>query len=138
MAEYAQTNSFMVMIDGVPIGCFTKVDGIKAEYEVESYVEGGQNNFVHKLPGRTKYNDVTLTRSVNAETAGLMTWFESYKVMVKRCTGRIVAQDSSGETVMVWNLTGIFPVSWSVSPMDASGNAVLTETLVLSHEGFLP
>jgi phage tail-like protein len=138
MAEPAQNNQFMVMLDGVPLGSWMKVDGIKVSYDVEEWVEGGQNNFVHKLPGRAKYENITLTRPVNSETTGLASWFESFKITVRRCTGRIVAQDAAGETVFVWNFTGMFPVSWNVSGLDASGNNVLTETLVLAHEGFLP
>ncbi len=138
MAEYAQTNSFVVEIDGVPLGSWMKLDGLGVSFETEEYKEGGQNNFVHKLPGRATYTDLTLTRPVNGETVGLATWFESYKALVRRCTGRIEAQDSAGNTVMVWNFTGIFPVSWTVAAFDAAGNNVLTETLKLAHEGFLP
>ena len=44
--------------------------------------------------------------------------------------------DVSGAEVVTWNLMGVFPVSWSAAGVDASGNGVLLETLVIAHEGF--
>jgi phage tail-like protein len=138
MGNPAQINKFDVMIDGTPLGEFMKVEGINVSYEVTEYKEGGQNNFVHRLPGRAQYENITLTRPVSALTTGLMAWFESYKILVKRTTGRIIAQESNGDVVFVWNFIGAYPVSWKVSGMDVAGNGVLTETLVIAHEGFLP
>lgn len=136
MANPAQQNRFKVMIDNMPIGVFTKCDGLKATYEVKDYQEGGQNNFVHQIPGRLKYDNITLTRSVTTESSALQSWFAGFKATVKRSTGRITVMDSAGTDIVTWNFAGVFPVSWSASGMDASGNAVLTESLVLSHEGF--
>jgi len=125
-----------VMIDNMPIGVFTKCDGMKATYDVKSYEEGGQNNFVHQIPGRMKYENITLTRPVTEESLALQSWFAGFKAAVKRSTGRITVMDAAGSEIVTWNFAGVFPVSWSAAGMDAAGNAVLTETLVLSHEGF--
>ena len=38
---------------------------------------------------------------------------------------------------MGWTLSGVVPVSWSAGGVDVASNSVVTETLVLSHEGFL-
>jgi phage tail-like protein len=138
MSNPAQVNHFAAMIDGTPLGEFMKVEGLSVAYDVAEYNEGGENGFVHKLPGRAKYENITLTRPVSELTTGLAAWFESYRVLVKRTTGRIMAQQSDGSTVFVWNFMGAFPVSWKVSGMDVAGNGVLTETLVIAHEGFLP
>ena len=40
----------------------TECPGLAAEYEVESWAELGQNEFVHQLPGRISFTPVTLTR----------------------------------------------------------------------------
>jgi phage tail-like protein len=136
MANPAQQNRFKVMIDNLPIGMFTKCDGLKATYAVKTYEEGGQNNFVHKLPGRLSYENITLVRSVSEESLALAGWFASFQAAVKRSTGRITVMDATGAEVVTWNLMGVVPVSWSAAGVDASGNGVLLETLVIAHEGF--
>ena len=136
MANPAQQNRFKVMIDNLPIGSFTKCDGLKATYAVKTYEEGGQNNFVHQLPGRLSYENITLVRNVSEESLALAGWFASFQAAVKRSTGRITVMDVTGAEVVTWNLMGVFPVSWSADGVDASGNGVLLETLVIAHEGF--
>jgi len=136
MSNPAQQNRFKVMIDNLPIGSFTKCDGLKATYAVKTYEEGGQNNFVHHLPGRLSYENITLVRNVSEESLALAGWFASFQAAVKRSTGRITVMDATGAEVVTWNLMGVFPVSWSAAGVDAAGNGVLLETLVIAHEGF--
>ena len=136
MANPAQQNRFKVMIDNLPIGVFAKCDGLKATYAVKTYEEGGQNNFVHKLPGRLSYENITLVRGVSEESLALAGWFASFQAAVKRSTGRITVMDATGSEVVTWNLMGVVPVSWSAAGIDAAGNGVLLETLVIAHEGF--
>lgn len=137
MAGPAQQNRFKVMIDNCPLGAFSKLDGLKASYAVKTYEEGGQNGFVHHLPGRLSYENISLTRTVSEESLGLAAWFASYQTMVKRSTGRITVMDAAGDEVVTWSLMGVFPVSWQVGAADATANGMLTETLVIAHEGFL-
>jgi phage tail-like protein len=136
MGNAAQQNRFKVMIDNCPLGSFSKCEGLKATYGVKTYEEGGQNGFVHQLPGRLSYENITLVRAVSDESLGLATWFSSYQAMVKRSTGRITVMDSAGNEVVTWNLMGVFPVSWSAGGADAAGSGVLIETLVVAHQGF--
>jgi phage tail-like protein len=132
----AQQNRFKVMVDNLPIGVWNKCEGLKATYDVKSYEEGGQNNFVHQIPGRLKYENITLSRPVTSDSKGVAAWFAGFKAAVKRSTGRITVMDAGGTDIMTWNVTGVFPVSWSANGLDVGANGVLTETLVLSHEGF--
>jgi phage tail-like protein len=136
MTNPAQQNRFKVMIDNCPIGVFAKCDGLKATYAVKTYEEGGQNNFVHQLPGRLSYENITLVRGVSEESLALAGWFASFQAAVKRSTGRITVMDATGSEVVTWNLMGVVPVSWSAAGIDAAGNGVLLETLVIAHEGF--
>jgi phage tail-like protein len=136
MTEPAVQAGFKVTIDNCPLGTFQKCEGLRASYAVKTYEEGGQNGYVHQLPGRLSYENITLTRAVNSESLGLATWFSSYQTMVKRSTGRITVTDPAGNEVVTWNLMGVFPVSWSAGAVEAGSTGVLTETLVLAHEGF--
>jgi phage tail-like protein len=49
----------------------------------------------------------------------------------------ITLLDARGIEVIHWDLRGVHPNSWSVSPFDANTSKVAIETLELVHEGFL-
>lgn len=133
----AQQNRFKVTIDGLPLGDFSKCEGLKASYEMKSYREGGQNHYVHQLPGRVNYENITLTRPITEASRAVGAFFAAFQVAVRRCNAQISVMDSAGSEVMSWALGGVVPVSWSASSADAGAAGVITETLVLSHTGFL-
>ena len=66
---------FFVEIDGVDQGGFTECTGLQAEVEVNRLQEGGNNGFVHKLAGRTKYTNVVLKHGMT-DSSDLWDWFE--------------------------------------------------------------
>ncbi len=43
---------------------FQSVSGLSVEYDSETFKEGGENRFEHKLPVRTKYPDLSLKRGM--------------------------------------------------------------------------
>ncbi len=132
-----QQNRFKVIVDSLPLGNFSKCEGLKASYEIKSYEEGGQNGYVHQLPGRIKYENITLTRPIDAQSKGVAAWFASFRVAVRRANAQITVMDAGDNDIMNWTLSGVIPVSWSAGAVDVASNSVVTETLVLSHEGFL-
>ncbi len=137
MADPGQSNRFKVMIDSLPLGTFSKCEGLKATYDIKSYEEGGENGYVHQLPGRVKYENITLTRPIDGQSKEVAAWFASFRVAVRRANASITVMDAAGEGIMDWALSGVVPVSWSAGAVDVGANSVVTETLVLSHEGFL-
>src|SRR6266404_9738241 len=48
---------------------FQSVAGLNVEYDLESFKEGGENRFEHKLPVRTKYPDLALKRGMLKSSA---------------------------------------------------------------------
>ena len=48
------------------VGYFTQVTGFSSQTDVLEYAEGGRNDFVHRLPSRTKQGNITLKRGVTA------------------------------------------------------------------------
>jgi phage tail-like protein len=132
---------FEVVVDGVDIGSFTGCDGLAAEIEVLEYQEGGQNDFVHRIPGRMKYPLLKLTRPVDARTGtssgGLATWFSQFPKTAKRRTASITALDSRGRKLAQWSLVDVYPSKWTGPTLAADGNTVPKETLELAHNGFI-
>ncbi|HVS06194.1 MAG TPA: phage tail protein [Candidatus Dormibacteraeota bacterium] len=135
---HAQSLRFRVKIDGQgDLGNWSKCDGLSVEYDVFEYKEGGENGFVHRIPGRVKYQNVKLTRPVNKDTSKVANWMATLKVAVKRQTAEISALDTEGHAIATWNLEGVFPVKWNGPSLDIGANQVATETLELAHNGFL-
>ena len=129
---------FKVKIDDVDLGTFTSVEGLSFEVQVEPLEEGGNNGFVHWMPGRIKYSNVKFTRPINADSAKLARWFASMNGTVKRTTAEITAQSFNGERpIATWTLSGVIPVRWSGPSLTAERAAVATETFEIAHHGFL-
>ena len=59
---------------------FQTVSGLSVEYDYESFKEGGENRFKHKLPVRTKYADLVLKR-------GMLTGLRGHRLVPGRLPG---------------------------------------------------
>jgi phage tail-like protein len=135
---HAQSLRFRVKIDGHgDLGNWSKCDGLAVEYDVYEYKEGGENAFVHRIPGRAKYQNIKLTRPVNKDSSKVASWMAKLKIEVKRQTAEISALDTEGHPIATWNLEGVFPVKWNGPSLDIGANSVAMETLELAHNGFL-
>src|SRR6202040_1814803 len=134
----AQSLRFRVKIDGDgDLGNWSKCDGLSVEYDVFEYKEGGENAFVHRIPGRAKYQNIKLTRPLNKDSKKVTDWIASLKLEVKGQTAEISALDSEGKPITTWSLEGVYPVKGNGPPMDVGNNQAATETLELAHNGFL-
>jgi phage tail-like protein len=138
MSDPAVGIRFEVTIDGLSVGSFTECDGLQAEYEVYEYQEGGQNGYVHRIPGRLKFSNVKLSRPIDKSSIELAAWFASLQAIVKRQTAAITAFDGNNAMVAQWNLVDVYPVRWAGPTLNVDGNQVAKETLELAHNGFLP
>jgi phage tail-like protein len=142
VSEPAVGYRFKVEIEGHDLGVFTKVEGLGAKYEVLTVKEGGENSFVHKLPGRIEYDDLKLTRPVDEASGNLAAWFTGYQDAIRRqqrlqlATASISAFNGDDKVVARWSLRGVFPVRYSGPSFEAGAGKLLTETLELSHQGF--
>ena len=138
MPEFALALRFHVTIDDQgSLGSWSKCDGLTVEYEVFEYQEGGQNDYVHRLPGRCKYQNIKLTRPLDKTSSDIASWVAGQRKKVERSNAEIAVLDPAGEVVAKWNLNGVYPVRWTGPSLDASGNQIAIETLELAHNGFL-
>lgn len=138
MPDPALSLRFTVTIDGHgSLGNWTKCEGLTVEYDVHEYSEGGLNAFVHRLPGRAKYQNVKLTRPIDATSAAVLGWVASIQAVGSRVTAQIAVVDPEGKPVAFWNLLDVFPVRWTGPNLDIDTAQVATESLELAHNGFL-
>jgi len=129
------TCKFHVEIQGIEEASFAECSGLEVETEVLEYQEGGLNEYVHKLPGRSKVSNVTLKRGIT-DSNELWNWYRDVvQGKVERKNVSIVLYDLKSNEVMRWTFIDAYPVKWSGPAFKADENAVTIETLELAHEG---
>jgi phage tail-like protein len=127
---------FNVVVDLEPLGWFTGVKGLIAEHEVLEWAEGGENGFVHRLPGRLKYRDITLSRCTDTTTVDLAAWVGRARADRSVHTAAITAYDGAAEPLVVWELRDVWPIRYSGPVLDTVAGGLARETLDLAHSGF--
>lgn len=135
-SDPALSYRFAIEKKGFVEGMFTECTGLQTEREVEEYKEGGQNNFVHKFPGRLKFSNIVLKGGITTSNV-LWDWYQ-----VGKDTGTaqyedvfIILYDASHEPLKRWSLSNAFPVKWSGPDLKPDGGNVAIETLELAHHG---
>src|SRR3990172_42881 len=103
---------FYVQVAGAEQAVFTEMSGLQLETEVTDYQEGGNNDYVHRLPGRTKVSNVTLKRGM-ARSDEFLDWLlEVTSGQIKRQNVTVVLYDVGGKVLRRWTLEDAFPVKW--------------------------
>jgi phage tail-like protein len=128
--------NYVLEIDGITQGGFTECTGFELSTDPIEYREGGMNTTVRKLPGLTKYANITLKWGLT-DSKELYEWYrEVIDGKIKRKTGSIIILDHDGITEKVrWNFKDAWPTKYNPSDMNAKGNEVAIETLELAIEG---
>lgn len=116
---------------------FQAVSGLSVEYDYESFKEGGENRFEHKLPVRTKYADMVLKRGmlVNSE---VIKWFlAAFRDReFSPADVNVILMNEKSEPVRTWNVVHAIPKKWLVSDLNANENSVVIETMELTYRYF--
>lgn len=125
--------NFVIEVDGLPQAGFSECSGLSTEVNVVEYREGG--DFVtRKLPGLAKIGDITLKRGVTA-SADLQLWMKNILNGVKDRRDVIIKLlDDDRTEVVRWKFFNAFPRKWEGPTLNAKGNEVAIESLVLAGE----
>lgn len=122
---------------------FQEVSGLTAEMEIEEIVEGGVNNYKHRLPGRVKYNNLVLKRGIILKSSELHDWLEDC-LFKENSLERITTKDlqvalllekdadqkfAKSKEALVWTINKAYPVKYSMSNFNAQENALAIETI---------
>jgi phage tail-like protein len=127
---------------GTPLDAsFQEVSGIQVEFGNEEVVEGGQNQFVHRLPTRAKYANLVLKRGVVVMSSPLAAWVSrtlaSYLTQPIQLRDLMVTlKNEQHDPLITWTFVNAYPVRWEVSPMNSMESSVLTETMELAYHYF--
>ena len=127
---------FFIEVEGIDHGGFSECTGLDVQTEVLEYAEGGNNGFVHKLPGRTKFANIVLKHGVTDSTA-LWEWYQNVlRGKIERKDVSVVLYSNSQEEARRWNVREAFPVKWTGPAFNAGSAQAAIETLELAHHGF--
>jgi phage tail-like protein len=124
---------FIVKIPDVDtIGYFSHCSGLELSFDVFEYQEGGNNDFVHRLPGTLRYPNLVLSRGLTEQEA-LIKWFMATRTQAERKEVTLTLQTGSAQRV--WTFADAFPVKWTGPTLDAETGDIATETLEIAHTG---
>jgi len=127
---------FYVEIAGIPQAVFTEVSGLQVEMQVHEYQEGGNNGFVHRLPGPVKVGNITLKRGLTTSNEFFKWCMQVATNSVSRRHVSVLMYDTMGEPVARWDFLNAYPVKWTGPQFTATSQATAIETLELAHSGF--
>ncbi|MFN8529046.1 MAG: phage tail protein [Anaerolineae bacterium] len=130
--------SFSLDVSGKIAGYFTEVSGLSSETEVVEHkvTDPSGRDLIQKIPGRTKFGDITLKRGITADM-DMWTWrnqVESGDIGGARVNCTITMYDQALTPIAKWDLTNAWPVKISGPSMQSDGNNFGVEELTLTHE----
>jgi phage tail-like protein len=136
MAEAQQIVTKYLFIVKIPdvdtIGYFSHCSGLELSFDVFEYQEGGNNDFVHRLPGTMRYPNLVLSRGLTEQEA-LLRWFMATRTQAERKEVTLTLKTGTAERV--WTFADAFPVKWTGPTLDAETGDIATETLEIAHTG---
>ena len=137
------TGQFMFEVDGLQIGTFQQVSGLSVEVDAQEIKEGGQNEFIYRVPGRMKWPNLVLKRGVTTEN-NLFEWFRKSSGegfagvgnIVDRREASLYMLDAQLTTLRIWVFSNAFPVKWKGPEFSVDSTSIATEELEVAHHGF--
>jgi phage tail-like protein len=130
---------FELDTSGTIAGYFMEVSGLSSENEVVEHkvVDPTGKETVQKIPGRIKWENVTLKRGMT-DTMDMWDWralVEQGKMKDARKACTIKMYDRDYELAASWSLVNAWPSKISTPGLKTDGNEVVVEELTLVHEG---
>lgn len=138
---------FRLNWQGRHVAGFSKVSMLKRTTELVSHRDGGENPIVHKSPGRTMYEAITLERGVThdiefeewANQAWNLDSHSGSEVPQEDFRKDLVIElyDEAGQLAKAWTVHRSWVSEFQALPdLDANANAVAIQTIKLEHEGW--
>lgn len=121
------------------MGIFRSITGLEVGYDVLEYREGGNNDTIHRLPGRITYPNLVLSWGLVSDEE-LLKWFTATHTQAQPQEITVTltaARDSKEVPQRKFTFTDAFPVHWSGPHLgtDAHDPQTWGETLEIAHSG---
>lgn len=119
-------------------GFFTEVSGLGSENAVVEHRDGSDPDIIRKIPGHLKYSNIVLKRGITNDPS-LWQWrrmVEMGNVADARTNGKLTLLER-GSPVATWRFVRAWPSKISGPQLEADGNEIAIEELVIVHEGMM-
>lgn len=116
---------------------FQEVSGMDVENQIIEYRKSNSTLFsTEKMPGITKYGNITMKLGVFVNDNTFWKWYDEIKMnTIKRRTVLIKLLDENGKVTMQWLLDNAWPTKITSTDLKSDGNEVAVDTLEIAHEG---
>jgi phage tail-like protein len=133
--------NFLITVNGVSddgeavAGSFSEIMGLEVEVAPIEYRNGSEGTTVRKMPGLSKYTNITCKRGVTGDI-GFWNWILSgIQGQLLRADGSIMLLDENRQEVMRWNFRRGWACKYTGPGLNAANNEIAMETLEICHEG---
>lgn len=132
----AIASQFSLEIDGMQTAEMKTVSGLSFDVnDIPSVSSSANGAEVQRFnPGTTVFSPISLTRDFTGDKS----FYEWQKAIidgnVERKGGAVVLFDFAGKEQQRWTFTEAWPSSWSLSGLEVSSDAVMTESVTLQIE----
>ncbi len=115
---------------------FQEVSGMDVENQIIEYRKSNSPLFsTVKMPGITKYGNITMKRGVFVNDNTFWNWHNEIKMnIIKRRTVIIKLLDEGGKVTMQWQLLNAWPTKITSTDLKSDGNEVAVDTIEIAHE----
>ncbi|MEM6725003.1 MAG: phage tail protein [Bacteroidota bacterium] len=122
---------------------FKEVSGIEAKMEVTTILEGGENMYEHRVPGRTTFDNLVLKRGfVDDMASPLVAWImasmnSGFLLPIITTNIFVSLLGDSGSPIAAWSFSDCYPVRWSTGEMDSENtDSVLMEEIEFCYSSW--
>ena len=135
---------FKVKINNEIVAGLSKMSALKKSTEGIDWFEAGDNFNPRRLPGKTKYEPITLEKGMTEDKV-----FEDWANLVNKFQGNVMAPDNFRKDIqiLVCDMNGAPKITFNVfncwlsefqavPDMDVTQNGVAIQTIKLENEGF--
>lgn len=121
------------------MGIFKGLEGLEVWFDVLEYAEGGNNDFVHRLPGRMRYPNLKLSWGLVSDE-DLLKWFMATHTKAETQEISLTLTAAKGDLsrdLRKFTFADAYPVHWSGPTLNATAADPQTwgETLEIAHSG---
>jgi phage tail-like protein len=130
---------YRVEIDGIQQAGFSDATVPDTTVDVVDYREGNEPApaTVRKLPGLTKYGNLTLKWGIT-DSMDLYNWHkEVTQGKIERKNLSVIVLDEEGNDKSRWNFFQAWPTKYDAPDLSAKGTDVSIEMLEIVHEGMV-
>jgi len=132
--------NYRLEIDGIDMAAFSEVSGFDATIDVIEYREGTETiNSPRKMPGLTKYGNVTLKWGMS-ENMSFYEWVTGITDGTKAAAEdrvvdiNIYLQDDAHNDIASWELINAWPSKYTAPDFNASSSEVAFESVEIVYE----